>query len=151
MLDTYRELLDLLVETPMKLKDGVAAAGAPPEGEWGPGPLLHHMAVAERLYRDRLETILNQRNALIKPGWTPASAELNERLKEDDAEGNLEEFNSQRGETISFLMGLSLNDWGKAAIHATRGEIRIEDVVEDMVDHDAEHLAQLQALAGAST
>jgi hypothetical protein len=42
-------------------------------------------------------------------------------------------------------MGLSLRDWERTGIHDTRGELTIADVVEDIVDHDAEHVAQLRS------
>ena len=59
---------------------------------------------------------------------------------------NLAAFNAIRGETVSLLMGLSLRDWEKTGTHETRGEISIADVAEGIIDHDAEHLQQIEAL-----
>ena len=62
---------------------------------------------------------------------------------------NLAAFNTLRGESVSLLMGLSLIDWDRSGTHTTRGTLSIADVVEDIVDHDAEHIGQLEA-PGAS-
>jgi hypothetical protein len=146
MLDTYRELLDLLVQTPSQLKDAAQRAGEPQEGEWGAAQVLGHLAAAEKVWLARLNSILQQKDALLKRGPTPEIRAYGEERMRDSVDENLDAFNALRGETISLMMGLSLTDWGKTGTHETRGEITIEDVVESMVDHDAEHLDQLKAL-----
>lgn len=148
MLDSYRELIDLLVATPTQLKDAAEHAGAAPAGEWNAAQVLAHMASTEQLWFDRLNVMLRERDALIGPP-SGKVVELQTRLMERNVDENLAEFNRLRGETISLMMGLSLTDWGKTATHATRGAMSIADLVEGMVDHDAEHLAQLQSLGEA--
>jgi uncharacterized damage-inducible protein DinB len=148
MLDAYRELVDLLAQTPSQLKGAAERAGAPPGEEWSAARVLAHMAAAEQLWLDRLNTMLRQRDALLAPAGEKIAA-LQARLMEQGVDENLAEFNRLRGETISLMMGLSLTDWEKTATHPTRGAMSIEQLVEGMVDHDGEHLAQLQALAGA--
>lgn len=146
MLETYRENVDLLVATPNALKVAVAQAGDPPEGEWSAAQVLAHMAATEQLWLDRLNLLLHQRDPLIKAPGKEYTA-LHDRLMSGDAEANLAEFNTRRGETISLMMGLSLNDWSRTGVHETRGVQSIEDVVEHVIDHDDEHLKQIQALA----
>jgi hypothetical protein len=146
VLDTYRELLDSLVQTPARLKAAADAAGDPPAGEWGAAQVLAHLAATERLWLERLSTLLHEREPLLRPGGSPAVRELHERLMSGTPADNLSAFNTTRGETVSLLMGLSLRDWEKSGVHETRGEMSIADVAEDIVDHDAEHLAQLEAL-----
>jgi uncharacterized damage-inducible protein DinB len=147
VLDSYRELLDLLVKTPTQVRDAATAAGEPPEGEWNAAQVLAHLAAAERMWLGRLNQLMNERDPMFKPGPNPEIAAYGESLMSGTVEGNIEAFNTYRGETVSVLMGLSLRDWERTGTHATRGELSLADVVEDMVDHDAEHLAQLQALA----
>ncbi len=146
MLDTYREMIDLLVATPNALREATDNAKEPPPGEWDAAQVLAHMAAAEQLWLDRLNVMVHQRDALLKSGGA-AFFELQERLMPGDAESNLAEFNNRRGETISLMMGLSLNDWSRTAIHESLGEMSVEDVVEGIIDHDNEHVAQLRALA----
>jgi len=65
MLDTYRELLDLLAATPTQLKDAAAQAGAPPAGEGSAAQVLAHMAASEQLWLDMLNAMLRERDALL--------------------------------------------------------------------------------------
>jgi uncharacterized damage-inducible protein DinB len=146
VLDTYRELVDLLVATPNALKDAAARAGDPPEGEWSAAQTLAHMAACEQMWLDRLNLVMHQRDPLIKPPGA-AFVEFQERLMAGDVESNLNEFNTRRGEVISLMMGLSLNDWSRSGVHETRGVQTVEDIVEHVIDHDNEHLKQMQALA----
>ena len=147
MLDTYRELLDLLVQTPTKLRDASELAATPPEGEWGAAQVLAHMAATEQFWLERLNLLLRQTDPLLRA----PSGEIGARqdaLMNGTVADNLAAFNQVRGETISLLMGFSLRDWDKSGTHETRGEMSIADVVDMMVDHDAEHLEQLRALGG---
>jgi uncharacterized damage-inducible protein DinB len=147
MLDTYRELLDLLAATPTQLKDAAQQAGEPPAGEWSAAQVLAHMAATEQLWLEMLNAMLRERDALLGAAGQQIE-ETQARLMTQNVDENLAAYNALRGETISLMMGLSLTDWTKAATHDTLGEMRIDEVVENMVDHDSEHLAQLQALAG---
>jgi hypothetical protein len=40
-----------------------------------------------------------------------------------------------------------LRDWERTGIHDSRGEITIADVAETIIDHDAEHIVQIEALS----
>lgn len=143
-LDSYRELLDELASSPPLLKEAAAAAGDPPEGEWGAAEVLAHMADVENLYFERLNTLLHEQNPALRP---PTDGGRMEEMRNRSWEENLDAFNAIRGDTISLLMGMTLNDWGRSGIHPTRGTITVEDVVEAMIDHDLDHINQLRALA----
>jgi hypothetical protein len=146
VLESYRELLDLLTQTPTKLRDAANAAGDPPAGEWGAAQVLAHMAESERLLLDRLNQLMNQPEPLLRA----PSREIQEygaSLMGGTIEDNLAAFNSHRGEVVSLLMGLSLRDWERTGTHEKHGEVTIADVVENFIDHDTEHLEQLESLA----
>jgi uncharacterized damage-inducible protein DinB len=108
--------------------------------------VLAHMAATEQLWFGRLNTLLHQTNALLRAP-DDEYRQMQEQLMVGTTEENLEAFNRLRGESVSLLMGLSLRDWDRTGMHETRGEMSIADVVETMVDHDAEHLGQINALA----
>nr|ALS90417.1 DinB superfamily [uncultured bacterium] len=146
VLDTYRELLDLLVRTPTRLRETAQAAGDAPEGEWSAAQVLAHMAATERLWLGRVSLLISERDPLLRPPSAELAAQQ-ESMMTGSVDDNLAAFNSARGETVSLLMGLSLIDWDRSGTHPTRGALSIADVVEDIVDHDAEHLEQLEALA----
>lgn len=146
MLDSYRELLDIVVQGPTQLKSAAETAGEPPAGEWSAAQVLAHMAATEHLWLERLNLLLREKEPRIRPGGSGKAAQVQEQLMDGSVAGNLDAFNTTRGEIVSLLMGLSLRDWERSGTHDINGEISIADVVESIVDHDAEHIAQLQAL-----
>lgn len=147
MLDEYRELIDLLAQTPTRLKDAAASAGDPPAGEWSAAQVLGHLATAEYFFLERINLLLREDNPYLR-SFAAAATERQEALMGNDAATNLAAFNELRGETVSTLMSLALNLWTRAGNHETQGTMSVEDVVEMMIDHDAEHIDQIEALAG---
>jgi uncharacterized damage-inducible protein DinB len=148
VLDSYRELLDLLAQSPVQLRDACEAAGDPPEGEWNAAQVMAHMAAVEHLWFERLNTVMHTPNPVFKPPAPGGGvAAMQERMMNGTLADNIAEFNRMRGESVSLLMGLSLRDWEKTGMHETRGEMSIADIVEGAIDHDAEHLAQIRDLA----
>jgi hypothetical protein len=145
MLDSFRELIDLLAATPAELREAAEGAGPAPEGEWNAAQILAHMAAAEHFFFERLTILLNQEHAYLK-SFAEAATTRQSTMTNNTWEENLEAFNAIRGETVSLLMGMTLAEWERSGIHETLGRITVEDVAENMVDHDAEHVEQLEGL-----
>lgn len=146
MLDEYRELIDLLAQTPNKLKAAAAAAGEPPEGEWNAAQIIGHLAAAEFFYLERINLLLRQNDPRLR-SFAEAATERQAAIMDNDVDTNLAAFNDLRGETVSTLMSLALNLWTRAGNHDTLGRVAVEDVVESMIVHDTEHIDQLNDLA----
>jgi uncharacterized damage-inducible protein DinB len=146
MLDEYRELIDFLAQTPTQLKDSAAAAGNPPDGEWTAAQVIGHLAACEFYFVERLNRLLREDSPHLQAFGTKAS-ERQESMMGASIDENLQAFNELRGESVSMLMSLALNLWDRAGTYEKEGKMSIEDVVELMIDHDAEHLAQIEALA----
>ena len=60
----------------------------------------------------------------------------------------LAEFVDQRGDTLVLLVNLALKDWDRTGMSDTLGEVSIEDIAGDLVDHDQKYLAQLNEALG---
>lgn len=60
----------------------------------------------------------------------------------------LESYAARRAELVAMLRRLSAADWQRTGRHEERGEITMVDVARWIADHEAEHLAQLEALLG---
>jgi hypothetical protein len=146
VLDSYRELLDMLVGMPVQLQTALDQAGDPPAGEWDAAQILGHMVASERMFSGWLNQLLNERDPLLREPKADHFA-MQDELMQQPAAQNMDAFNSARGDTITLLMGLSLRDWEKAGVDARDTEISVDELVEAMVDHDVEHLTQMQALA----
>jgi len=150
MLDNYRELIDLLTETPTRLKELVEGWPLPAQRsneDWGPIEVIAHLADAERLSRQRIARMLAEDTPYFR-----AMNQIEMARAGDYASRTLEDvldaFGRERAETVSLLMNLSPKDWTRTAIHETRNEISVEDIVEDLIEHDREHLEQIRQLLG---
>jgi uncharacterized damage-inducible protein DinB len=145
MLDTYRELLDIVVKAPQQLRAAAEAAQEPAEGEWTAAQVMAHMAIAERMWMSWLNPLVREREPVLSfpKDYDRWEAELMPGSLDD----NVAAFNSERGETVSVLMGMSLRDWERRGIDSNGHEMSVEQLVEGIIEHDAEHLAQLESLA----
>ena len=78
--------------------------------------------------------------------WCPADperwAEDRQYIRSDAAEAG-RAFRRRREECLAHLRGLSDAQWSRAGLHPTFGRMTVEDVVNLMVWHDANHLDQL--------
>lgn len=145
-LDSYRELIDELATMPLKLQAAAEAAGDPPDGEWGRDEIFAHLAAAEEFYHDRVAKLLNENEPALR-SFGDAATKRMEELQGRNWQENYQTFGEMRGQIVSMLMSMTLYDWDRRGLHDTLGTISIEDVVESIIDHDLEHLHQLQALA----
>jgi hypothetical protein len=149
MTDVYHELLDALSEMPGLIQSLVdRGIGDLPSGtneEWGPAAIIAHLADSDRLYRERMQLILNRETPYLKPNNPTALAQEHDYASREFRPA-LEEFANERGEIISLLMNLALKQWDRTGIHDTMGEVSIEDLAGRLVDHDAAHLEQLEGM-----
>lgn len=144
MLDEYRELIDLLAQTPTNLKNVAADAGDAPEGEWNAAQVIGHLAATEFYFLDRINQLLRENEPYLSSFGADAFARQ-EPMMNNDVATNLAAFNELRGETVSTLMSLALNLWERAGNHPS-GMVTVESTVEMMIDHDADHIQQIEAL-----
>lgn len=148
MTDAYHELIDALSETPRRLQTALVAyePGARSTEVWGPAEILAHLVDVEKLQRGRIQTILGSREAPYLRAWNQEAAARERDYASADLQAALGEFARERGETISLLMNLAIKDWDRTGIHEELGEISVEDITERLMDHDAEHVAEVEKL-----
>ena len=56
----------------------------------------------------------------------------------------LASFRAGRERLLAFLSGLAPDDWDRPAVHETLGPTTLALQVQNIINHDLEHLAQLQ-------
>ncbi len=148
MLHPYQELIDLLAETPRRLTALLGGVDtSPPETTARLTRVVAHLAAAEALMRERIRRMVAQETPYFRAVDLASLAEAVPTLAEA-----VQRLGHERGETLTTLMTLSLKDWERTAIHETLGEITVEDLVEQLVEHDRAHLEQVERiLAGQET
>ena len=66
-----------------------------------------------------------------------------------DASTALAVFTAVRGWNVRLISAMDSADLEKKLTHPERGEMTVQVVVETMAGHDLNHLAQIEAIAGA--
>ena len=139
MLDSYRDLIDSLLDTPSALREVLDAHAA---GDAAPAVrrLVAELRDRDRAVLARLQTVM--------AGHDPRLPVLETSSPEgiEDTAGVLAEMDTARGDLISLLMNLTLKDWERTATHETDGEITLAEEVERHVEFDEDHLARVRAV-----
>jgi hypothetical protein len=56
----------------------------------------------------------------------------------------LEDWAATRREIMDTIQGLPEEAWLRRATHETRGEMKLRDILESMVEHDREHIQEVE-------
>jgi hypothetical protein len=150
VIDSVNELIEELSQTPEVLKQKLADRDdikAKSAEDWGPVEIVGHMATTEQMQRNRMHEILTKHVPYLKD-WDPIEAA---KQKDYSAMGIAEvlyEFVDQRGDTLVLLVNLALKDWDKTGMSDTMGEVTIEDLAGDLIDHDQKYMSQLEQHLG---
>ncbi len=144
MLDSYRDLIDGLLNTPKTLR---AALGQPvPDTvDAETAATLEELRVREAVNLRRMQSAMRQEPVMLRAmedepeivalGSTPAAT----------PEDALASFSHDRSELISILVNLTLKDWEREINHDRTGDTTIADEIEDHLTWDEELAERLAA------
>src|SRR5437016_5095371 len=150
---TQTRIVERLEPTPVWLREcfgaiGAEAARVPADGEWSAAQVLLHMRVSDAIVSPRLLHMLLRDDppliAFDDEAWGRLIAGADVPI-EDQLAG----FSARRRELVYVLRGLSDEQWARTGQHELRGTVTIEAVAQSIVEHEAEHRAQLEACMAA--
>ena len=143
MLDSYRDLIDGLLDTPTTLR---AALGTPvPEtcGEEIANALLE-LRVREAVNLRRIQSIMRREPVmLLVIEDEPEMRALRPATGEPTPESELATFSHDRSELISLLVNLNLKDWDRPVNHDRTGDTTLAEEIEDHLNWDEVMVARL--------
>jgi uncharacterized damage-inducible protein DinB len=122
--------------------EALGADGAdwhPAPDEWSARETVTHLAAAEPHFLQRLQRIAAEDNPFL-PYFGPDVARPDAGLLLPAA---LEQFRAGRERLLAFLAGLPPEAWDRLAVHETMGLTNLALQVQNIINHDLEHLAQL--------
>ncbi|MEJ2597629.1 MAG: DinB family protein [Anaerolineales bacterium] len=143
-------LLQFLAATPSQLVKALEKQGlsrVTTTGEWSPEEILAHLIDVEGCYLARLRRVsLEQdpRLALIRPDEATYDRQVNR-------EELLRHFAAARAETLNFVIGLTPADWKRTAIHPSWGKVSLQILVQNLIEHDREHINQITGYLALSS
>ena len=122
----------------------------PDEKNWAPKEVVCHLRDTEEFFMIRFQTLAAAHEPPLVPADPTRWAEDRQYIRNDAAEAS-RAFRQRREESLAHLRGLADAQWSRAGLHPTYGRMTVEDIVNLMVWHDANHLDQLhRALTVAS-
>lgn len=117
----------------------------PQPGKWSALEIACHLRDIDWLYAERVSrAAFSERPAF----WMMDNARVSEKLKyrEADPTAVVKEHRRRREDLASLLRALPHAAWQRTGLHPKRGELTIEALAEVIVDHDENHLRQIEAL-----
>jgi hypothetical protein len=123
------------------------AVSGPPRGEWTPRDVVAHLVAVEGVvWHERLDMLGASPE---EPAWTWTEPGPLDDPSAATLDGALALFDAGRALTLSRLAALDDDGWARTGVHATYGRLDVAGLMRVAADHDDEHLAALEARAGA--
>jgi len=114
------------------------------EGEWSPLQILAHIRGVDDMLTVRIATLLTSNNPALPrldfDAWATVAG-----YAEAPLDQTLHAWQRHRSETIWQLNRLPLEAWNRTAIHPSRGNITLLDLVQRALEHEEEHSVELDA------
>lgn len=106
--------------------------------EWSVVDVVYHLGEVEGRYLGRLERVVKEERPYLPFIHPEEKAGMNKKL-----EDLMQEFRDRRQQTMAFLQALKPGQWQRKGIHETWGEVSLRYLVQQLVEHDIEHLNQI--------
>jgi hypothetical protein len=117
---------------------------ASPEG-WCIREIVGHLRDAAEVYHKRVYMMSTQTDPILEPydqeAWVTEHAYMTR-----DIGDMLHELAELRQDTVQLLTTLVNWNWARTGQHTERGRTSIRQIVEHMVEHEAEHLHDIRTL-----
>lgn len=123
-------------------KAAAARGGRAPEG-WSEREIVAHLVRVDReVFQVRLRDLAGPSEpqwSWVEPGAEPGRTTL---------AALVEQFATTREATIAHLTDLDDAGWARSGVHATYGRLDVAALLGIAIDHDADHIAELERRAG---
>jgi len=142
--------LGLMPERVTALLDGrdqAALLRRPAADAWSAKEVACHLRDAARIYHERLARTVSEERPLLA-GYDEAALARESRYQESDSATILPALRDWRGRTVALLAPLPADAWQRIAVHAESGDMNLVQLAAHMVEHEREHLRDLQRLLG---
>jgi len=139
-----RMILASLRVTPRMLREmtrdcTTAHASTPPKpGEWAIIDVVRHLVQGDR------DTLLPRLRRMLAEPRPVFGVRRPQDHDQSDLATLLDVFERARAEIVRLLGGLGEADWQREGVSPSRGPLSVESYAASTVDHDTEHLQQLQ-------
>lgn len=144
LVEPLRTLPGNLIEELRGISDD-AARWQPGDGSWAIKQIVGHLRDAAEIYHKRLYMVSTQTDPILEPYDPDALSELHGYLDHPLAE-MIGELRRWRSETVHLLTTLVNWNWARTGQHLEDGRMSIRQIVEHMIEHEAQHLEDIRNL-----
>jgi CheY-like chemotaxis protein len=117
----------------------------PAPDEWSAADLLAHLRSSDDILSPRVYMMLVRDNPTLMAYEERKWAEVL-GYASVDFHASLQAYLLKRAELVNVLKRLTPEDWTRTGVHEHSGSLTIEQLVNDMLLHEAEHCRQIEAL-----
>jgi CelD/BcsL family acetyltransferase involved in cellulose biosynthesis len=142
-------VFQILESTPGKLQREISTLSPremktrPAPGKWSVQEVLAHLEDIEGVgMRARVAAMIEQENPLL-PAIDQEARAVTGRYNRRDPRRSLASFTRQRRANLKWLRRLRAAQFKRKGLHATVGEISVEELVHEWAFHDLGHLKQI--------
>jgi hypothetical protein len=115
--------------------------------KWSMIELLCHLRDMEHMaYQDRYRRMLAEDNPLL-PNVDQDRVATQGNYLQQNTRAVLGEFKQLRAETVRILQAAPPEDWSRSGVHEVAGPVTIEQLVNQQINHDLNHLVQMKDIA----
>jgi hypothetical protein len=115
----------------------------PGEAEWSINEVIGHIIEAERRgFGGRIRTLLGNTDPQLE-GWDQNEVARGRRDDMKPAAKLVAELERMRAESVSLVRGLTPGDLTRGGQHPKVGWLRVEDLLQEWVHHDRNHIRQI--------
>ena len=141
------ELVARFAATPARLAAiaGLADQRPTADGEWTVREIVRHLiAVDEVVWAPRLRDL----REAVDPRWDWVEPRFDAGSPDRSLEVLVGTFAAGRRALVDAVSDLDPAGWARTGTHATFGLLDVTDILERVIEHDDEHLATVETLAG---
>jgi hypothetical protein len=110
--------------------------------EWSVVEILCHLRDAEANALERCRRMVEEEMPRLQ-SWDPEELAKEKDYRSESFQGAIKAFLTSRRETLTYLKGLTREQWACGAIHSSMGELTILSYMTHMAAHDWDHAAQI--------
>ena len=110
---------------------------------WSLADVVQHLLLVEGQFQQRLQRVMSEERPFL-PYIHPSPSE---HTRTESLADLVAEFTQLREQTVAYLTSLKGKKWERTAVHETEGPVTFHFLVQMIIDHDSDHLSQLQTLS----
>lgn len=119
-----------------------------PDG-WSVLQIMCHLVDLEAIFKGRVEMALNENNPKF-PGNDVNAMAIERNYAGQDFERTWQNWVVARRDFLTFLNGLTDEQWARRGIHPSMGELSVIELALNTALHDVDHIEQISRALGLS-